>query len=60
MSYALGKRMEAQDMPTVRMVTKSGEQDGYKFSSFVMAIVKSDAFQMKSSPAVTETAQGNR
>jgi hypothetical protein len=57
MAYALGKRIDAKDMPTVRAVAHAGEQNGYKFSSFVMAIVKSDAFQMKASPAVTETAQ---
>jgi cytochrome c551/c552 len=60
MAYALGKRIDAKDMPTVRAVTRAGEQNDYKMSAFIMAIVKSDAFQMKASPAVTETAQGNR
>jgi hypothetical protein len=60
MAYALGRRIDAHDMPTVRAVTRAGEQNDYKMSAFIMAIVKSDAFQMKASPAVTETAQGNR
>jgi hypothetical protein len=60
MAYALGKRIDAKDMPTVRAVTRAGEQNDYRMSAFIMAIVKSDAFQMKASPAVTETAQGNR
>ena len=54
------KRIDAKDMPTVRAVARAGEQSDYKMSAFIMAIVKSDAFQMKASPAVTETAQGNR
>ncbi len=60
LAYALGRRIEPKDMATVRTITRAGEQGGYKMSTFVLGVVKSDAFQMKASPAVTETAQGNR
>jgi hypothetical protein len=60
LAYALGRRIEPTDMATVRTITAEGEKNGYKMSSFILGVVKSDAFQMKASPAVTETAQGNR
>jgi hypothetical protein len=60
MSYALGRRIEPQDMPAVRAIVRAGEQNDFKVSSFILGVVKSDQFQMKASPVVTETAQGNR
>jgi hypothetical protein len=60
MSYALGRRIEPQDMPAVRAIVRAGEQNDFKASSFILGVVKSDQFQMKASPVVTETAQGNR
>ena len=47
LTYAAGRAMCPQDMPAVRAVTRAAAQDRYRFSSFVMAIVKSSPFQMK-------------
>jgi cytochrome c5 len=60
MSYALGRRIEPHDMPAVRSIVSAAEQNDFKMSSFIMGVVETDQFRMKASPAVTETAQGNR
>ena len=52
MAYALGRRVEFYDKPTVRAIGKQAESDDYRMSSFVMGIVKSDAFQMQMAEAV--------
>ena len=57
MSYALGRRIEYYDQPTVRVITKKAAQNGNHFSSFVLGIVNSPAFQMSTAEAVTTTAQ---
>lgn len=44
--YALGRGTEYYDMPLVRQIVKSAEKDNYRFSSLVLAVVKSDPFQM--------------
>ena len=57
MAYALGRRVEYYDQPTVRSIVKKAGQNDYKFSSFVMGIVTSPAFQMSKSEAVTSTVE---
>jgi len=39
--------MRPQDMPAVRAIAHAAARDHYKFSSFVLAVVKSPPFQMK-------------
>jgi hypothetical protein len=46
LTYALGRGVEDGDMPTVRAIVHGAEPSQYRFSSIVMGIVKSDAFQM--------------
>jgi cytochrome c553 len=56
MSYALGRRVEYYDEPTIRAITRKAAQNGNRFSEFVFGIVDSPAFQMaKAEPAVTTT-----
>ena len=50
MTYALGRSVEYYDMPTVRAIVRSAAQDDYRFSSIVMHIVTSDAFQKRRVP----------
>jgi mono/diheme cytochrome c family protein len=52
MTYALGRSVEYYDMPTVRAIVRDAARDNYRFSSIVMGIVRSPAFQMRK-------AQGN-
>ena len=47
MAYALGRRVEYFDQPTIRAITKAAEANQYKMSSFILGVIKSDAFQMK-------------
>ena len=41
--YSLGRGTEYFDMPLVRSIVHNAERNNYKFSSFVMGVVKSDA-----------------
>ncbi|HEY4360967.1 MAG TPA: DUF1592 domain-containing protein [Bryobacteraceae bacterium] len=45
MTYALGRGVEYYDMPLVRSLVRESERDNYKFSSLIMAVVKSEPFQ---------------
>jgi hypothetical protein len=47
MAYALGRRVEYYDQPAVRAIARAAEANQYKLSSFILGIVKSDAFRMK-------------
>jgi hypothetical protein len=59
MAYALGRRVEHYDQPTIRAITAQAEADGYRISSFVLGVVRSDAFQMsKAETTVEMDAQG--
>jgi hypothetical protein len=53
MAYALGRRIEDFDQPTVRAIAKAAEADDYRMSSFILGVVKSDAFRMKRAEIVT-------
>jgi len=46
MTYGLGRRVEAFDMPTVRAILRDASARNNSFSAFVLGIVKSSAFQM--------------
>jgi hypothetical protein len=47
MAYALGRPVEYYDQPTVRAIARDAEKNNYRMSSFILDVVKSDAFQMK-------------
>ena len=51
MTYALGRRIEATDMPAVRKIIRNAEAQNYRISAFVTGIVESDAFRMARIPA---------
>jgi len=57
LSYAIGRRIEYFDQPTVRAIVRKAGQNGNRFSSFVLGVVNSAAFQMSTAEAVTTTAQ---
>jgi len=48
MTYALGRRIEPQDMPLIRSIARDANRNNNRFSAIVLGIVKSDAFQMNS------------
>jgi hypothetical protein len=51
MIYALGRGTEYYDMPLLRSIVHEAERNHYRFSSFVLGVVKSDAFQMNTKGA---------
>jgi hypothetical protein len=55
MTYALGRRIEATDMPAVRRIIRDAARDGYRMSSFIRGIVDSAAFQMSTVMPVETT-----
>ena len=57
MAYAMGRRIEYTDQPALRKIVKEAEENGYRMSSFIMAVVDSDPFQMKRAVAVAEDAE---
>ncbi len=44
--YAMGRGTEYYDMPLIRSIVHEAEHNNYRFSSLVLGVVKSDAFQM--------------
>ncbi len=46
LAYAIGRRVEYFDQPTVRQIVRDAQDDDYRISSFILGIVKSGPFQM--------------
>ncbi len=46
MAYALGRRVEYYDMPTIRDIARNAAADDYRISSFVLGVVGSPPFRM--------------
>jgi Protein of unknown function (DUF1592)/Protein of unknown function (DUF1588)/Protein of unknown function (DUF1587)/Protein of unknown function (DUF1585)/Protein of unknown function (DUF1595) len=55
LAYALGRRVEYTDQPVVRAIARAAEANDYKLSTFVLGVIKSDAFQMKRAEPATTT-----
>jgi hypothetical protein len=47
LAYALGRRVEYFDQPAIRAIARAAEANGYRMSSFILGVIKTDAFQMK-------------
>jgi mono/diheme cytochrome c family protein len=53
MIYALGRGLQAEDMPTVRRIVRDSASGGYRFSALIQGVIDSPAFRMRGpSPAV--------
>ena len=48
MTYALGRGVAADDMPSVRAIIRDATSQNYRFSSLVLGIVRSAPFTMRS------------
>jgi hypothetical protein len=46
MTYALGRRLDYSDMPTVRSIVRAAGKKGDRLSAYVMAVVNSASFRM--------------
>ncbi|MCP5412483.1 MAG: DUF1592 domain-containing protein [Alphaproteobacteria bacterium] len=50
MTYALGRGLEAYDMPAIRSVRYGAEKDDYRMNDIIMGIVTSVPFDMRRTP----------
>ena len=50
LTYALGRGVEYNDMPTVRNIVHTSARDDYKLKTIIEAITASDVFQMNVAP----------
>jgi hypothetical protein len=61
LTYALGRGLEYYDAPAVREIDRAAAADGYRWSSLILATVKSAPFQMRIAPQaaspITRAAQ---
>ncbi|HEX2800603.1 MAG TPA: DUF1585 domain-containing protein, partial [Phenylobacterium sp.] len=60
LAYALGRQLEAYDMPTVRGIVRDARADDYRWRSIIGGIVKSQPFLMRSPPGGPIPATGAR
>src|SRR5713226_2807390 len=63
LTYALGRGIEYYDAPAVRAIVRDTAHTNYRFSSFVLGLVRSVPFQMRqveASAGVAVAALGNR
>jgi mono/diheme cytochrome c family protein len=56
LTYALGRGLEASDMPVVRRIVKASAQNDYRLSAIVMGIIESAPFQMRTKLETAEIA----
>ncbi len=54
MTYGMGRGVEYYDMPVLRSIVRDAEKNNYRFSSLLMGVIKSAAFQMR-----TRTEEGS-
>ena len=47
LTYAVGRRLEAADMPDVRRILREAEEEDSRWSAVILAIVKSAPFQTR-------------
>ncbi|MGH7468640.1 MAG: DUF1592 domain-containing protein [Longimicrobiales bacterium] len=47
MAYALGRRVEYFDMPTIRAITRGAAAQQHRISSYILGVVNSPAFRMQ-------------
>lgn len=58
LAYALGRRVEYYDQPTIRAIANEAAEDDYRMSSFIMGVIKSAPFQMQRASMVVEADSG--
>jgi len=56
MAYALGRRVEYYDGPTIRRITNDAAAGGYRLGDVVLGIVSTDAFRARRVPVAAAAA----
>lgn len=54
LTYAIGRGVEYEDMPLVRSITRDAAENNYRFSSLLMGVIQSPAFNMNMKTAMKE------
>ncbi len=60
LSYAIGRRVEHFDQPSVREITRKAASNQYRLSSFIVGVVRSDAFRMANYPSAAASGEQRR
>ena len=60
LAYALGRRVEWYDKPTVRAIAREAAENDYRMSSFILGVVQSEPFQMKQAVGVVDDDESQR
>ena len=61
LAYGIGRVLDYRDMPTARAIRRAAANDNNRFATFVMSVVESAPFQMRTlSPATDEQAGAGR
>jgi len=55
MAYALGRRIEYYDHPEIRKIVRNAAAKQYRWSSLILGIVESPAFQMRSAQSAASS-----
>ena len=50
LTYALGRGLEARDMPAVRTIARAAANDNYRIRTIILGIVRSDPFTLRRTP----------
>lgn len=62
MAYAIGRRIEAYDMPTVRGIVRDASKQDHRMSAYILGVVRSPAFRMQRAesaiPKATDASSG--
>jgi len=56
LTYALGRGLDHNDMPTIRKIARESAPSNYNFSTLVLNVVKSMPFQMRRAPKPQEVS----
>ena len=55
LAYAMGRRTEHFDQPTIRAIAREAEANDYRMSSFILGVVNSDPFRMARPASAVDT-----
>jgi hypothetical protein len=60
LAYGVGRVLDHRDMPTVRSIRRAAVKDNNRFFTFIMSVIESAPFQMRTLSPVTEDQQAGR
>lgn len=60
MAYAIGRRIEAYDMPSVRGIVRDAAKQDHRMTAYILGVVRSPAFRMqRAEGAIPKTADAS-